>query len=129
MTVEIEAVIGLIIAVSGLIGVVGGLLGKFIQFKRQVLNRTDELDDKVIWTADQLSKTDDWVLENQEKLTTIGNVITSLSPQVKAVLLEKGVDIANTTAEINRIKEELKKIEDIRIADVGTKTHIEKAGT
>ena len=129
MAVEIEAVIGLIIAVSGLIGVVGGLLGKFVQFKRQVLNRTDEIDDKVIWTADQLSKTDDWVLENQDKLTTIGNVITSLSPQTKQILIDKGIDIKTWTAEINRIQDELKKIQDIRIADVGTKTSIEKAGT
>ena len=129
MAAEIEAVIGLIIAISGLIGVTGGLIGKFVQFKRQVLKREDEIDDKVIWAADQISKTDDWVLENQATMTTIGNVITMLSPQAKQVLQDKGVDINNLTAEINKIKEELKKIEDIRIGEVGVKTNIEKAGT
>lgn len=129
MAAEIETVIGLIIAISGLIGVTGGLIGKFMQFKRQVLKREDEIDDKVIWAADQISKTDDWVLENQATMTTIGNVITMLSPQAKQVLQDKGVDINNLTAEINKIKTELKKIEDIRLSEVGVKTNIEKAGT
>ena len=125
---EVEAIIGLIIAISGLASVVGGLLVKVTNFKRQVLKREDEFDDKVVWLGDQMGKTDDWVLENQEKLTTIGNVVTALSPDAKKLLQEKGADIDKMTAEINRIRDELKKIEEIKTTSIGTKTHIPKVG-
>ncbi|MGD1837054.1 MAG: hypothetical protein ACPKPY_03230 [Nitrososphaeraceae archaeon] len=109
----VESTIALITAVSTLLGTIGGLIIVFVKAKQNITSTKHEIDDKLIKVGESLDQTDDWILENQEKLTTVARVVTNLSPDAKKILEEQGVNIDKATIEINRIKDELSMLKGV----------------
>lgn len=124
MATEIELAIALITAVGGLTTVIGGLIVKFVKFKQEITGKTHEYDDEIVWLGEQLEQTDRWILEKQQDLNTVLSVVTNLSPDAKKLLQDQGINIIKATDEIQKIKEELDRIRQIRLSTIGSKTSI-----
>jgi hypothetical protein len=107
-----DSVTGLITAttalIAGLSGIVIAVLTKFSEGKQD-----NKMINDIIYWANQAKATDQWVLENQEKMKTVVSVVENLSPQAKEKLAASKADLQSLTADIIHTREEIDRLYDL----------------
>lgn len=106
-------IIATIVALSGLIGVIATLIPQIISLKRNVLGIKNERDEDIVRISQSVGQTDDWVLENLDKLRVFMGSTLALSTALNKIVTDNKDKLQLSEQELLRIKQELERISSI----------------
>ena len=110
---SVSGITALFVAVGSVMGAVAAIATSIIGI---IKSKTGDklISDKsygdISMVASSLKETDYWILENQKNIGDIISAISTLSPDAKNALEEKGVNIQSWTQQISSISDELARV-------------------